>query len=278
MKVLIIEDAQEIVDAVSLCLNLRWPEAEVASASEGKTGIELCEKLAPDLIILDIGLPDMLGLDVLRALREISDVPIAMLTVHSEEEAIARYLEEGADEYVVKPFSHIEFIGRMQALIRRSASRQKKPRSRSLQAADLTMDFTAGEVYRAGQPISLTRTELALLEQLVRTATRVVTYETLASSIEREGHPVDSEGRLLRLHVRQLQSKLGDNELQQTYIANVIGLGYKFVPKVTSSLVQSPQPAASRAAEPPAEPQQTTEPVSVQAAPRAAGDGGAAGV
>ena len=88
MRFLIIEDSQEIVDAVSLCLNLRWPEAEVVSASEGKAGIELCEKVAPDLIILDIGLPDIPGLDVLRALREISDVPIAMLTVHSEEESI----------------------------------------------------------------------------------------------------------------------------------------------------------------------------------------------
>ncbi len=276
MKVLIIEDAQEIVDAVSLCLNLRWPEAEVASASEGKTGIELCEKLAPDLIILDIGLPDMSGLDVLRALRQISDVPITMLTVHSEEEAIARYLEEGADEYVVKPFSHIEFIGRMQALIRRSASRQKKPRSRTLQAADLTMDFDAAEVYRAGQPISLTRTELALLEQLVRTATRVVTYEALASSIKLEGHPVDSEGRLLRLHVRQLQSKLGDDKVDPTYISNVIGLGYKFLPKVTSSIFKAPRPAASQAVETPAEPQQTAEPMAVRAAPWLLGDGGPA--
>ena len=276
MKFLIIEDAQEIVDAVSLCLNLRWPEAEVASASEGKAGIELCEKVAPDLIILDIGLPDIPGLDVLRALRQISDVPITMLTVHSEEEAIARYLDEGADEYVVKPFGHVEFIGRMQALIRRSGNRER-PKSRSLQAADLTMDFAAGEVYRAGQPISLTRTELALLEQLVRMATRVVTYEALASSIKLEGHPADSEGRLLRLHVRQLRSKLGDDEVEPTYIANVIGLGYKFLPKVTSSIFQAPKSAASRAAETPAEPQQTAEPMGVWVAPRSAGDGGPAG-
>ncbi len=272
MKFLIIEDALEIVDAVSLCLNLRWPEAEVVSASEGKAGIELCEKLAPDLIILDIGLPDIPGLDALRALRQISDVPIAMLTVHDEEEAIARYLEEGADEYVVKPFSHIEFIGRMQALIRRSGNRQK-PKSGALQAVDLTMDFDAAEVYRAGQPISLTRTELALLEQLVRTATRVVSYEALALSIELEGHPVDPDGRLLRLHVRQLQSKLGDDEAEPTYIANVIGLGYKFLPPVTSSILRAPPSAASR----PAEPQQTTEPGRVPAAPRTAGDGGPAG-
>ncbi len=272
MRFLIIEDSQEIVDAVSLCLNLRWPEAEIASASEGKAGIELCEKLAPDLIILDIGLPDGPGLDVLRALRQISDVPIAMLTAQSEEAAIARYLEEGADEYVVKPFSHIEFVGRMQALIRRSGSRQK-PKSRTLHAVDLTMDFEAAEVYRAGQPISLTRTELALLEQLVRTATRVVTYEALASSIKLEGHPVDSEGRLLRLHLRQLQSKLGDDEVEPTYIANVIGLGYKFLPKVTSSIFQVLPSAASQ----PAEPQQTTEPtVMPAAAPQSAGDGGSA--
>lgn len=272
MRFLIIEDSQEIVDAVSLCLNLRWPEAEIASASEGKAGIELCQKLAPDLIILDIGLPDSPGLEVLRALREISDVPIAMLTAQSEEAAIARYLDEGADEYVVKPFSHIEFVGRMQALIRRSRSRQK-PKSRTLHAIDLTMDFEAAEVYRAGQPISLTRTELALLEQLVRTATRVVTYEALASSIELEGHPVDQEGRLLRLHVRQLQSKLGDDQVEPKYIANVIGLGYKFLPKITSSILQAPLSEAS----PAAEPQQTAEPVGVPVTPRTAANGGPVG-
>ncbi len=272
MKFLIIEDAPEIVDAVSLSLSLRWSDAEVVSASEGRAGIELCEKVAPDLIILDIGLPDISGLDVLRALRQISDVPIAMLTAQSEEAAIARYLEEGADEYVVKPFSHIEFIGRMQALIRRSGNRQK-PRSGALQAGDLTMDFDAAEVYRAGRPVSLTRTELTLLEQLVRTATRVVTYEALASSIELEGHPVDPEGRLLRLHVRQLQSKLGDDEGEPTYIANVIGLGYKFLPKVTTSILRAPPSAASL----PAEPQQTIERVGVPpAAPRITGDSGPA--
>ena len=264
-----LQDANPTPSFGGFGLNLRWPEAEVVSASEGKAGIQLCEKLAPDLIILDIGLPDITGLDVLRALRQISDVPIAMLTVHSEEEAVARYLDEGADEYVIKPFGHVEFIGRMQALIRRSGNRQK-PKSMTLQAADLTMDFAAGEVYRAGRPISLTRTELALLEQLVRIATRVVTYEALAASIELEGHPVDSEGHLLRLHVRQLQSKLGDDKVEPTYIANVIGLGYKFLPKVTSSVIRGPRSAASQGAEP----QQTAEHAGIWAAPPSVSDGG----
>ena len=245
---------------------------DIAEAADGLEALSAVATAPPDLIILDIGLPDSPGLDVLRALRQISDVPIAMLTAQSEEAAIARYLEEGADEYVVKPFSHIEFIGRMQALIRRSGKRQK-PRPRTLHAIDLTMDFEAAEVYRAGQPISLTRTGLALLEQLVRTATRVVTYEALASSIELEGHPVDQEGRLLRLHVRQLQSKLGDDEVEPKYIANVIGLGYKFLPKITSSILQAPLSEAS----PAAEPQQTAEPVGVPVIPRTAANGGPVG-
>ena len=121
MKFLVIDDSQEIIDAVSLCLNLRWPQAELISTSEGKRGLELVEEEAPDLTILDIGLPDMNGLDVLRSLRSFSDVPVAMLTARGQDVEIARFLEEGADYYVVKPFSHVELMGRIQAIFRRGS-------------------------------------------------------------------------------------------------------------------------------------------------------------
>ena len=98
MRVLVIEDSPEIIDAVSLCLSLRWPEAEVFSSGEGGRGLELIEEKAPDLVILDIGLPDMTGLEVLRTLRGFSDVPVVMLTARSQDIEIARYLEEGCPE------------------------------------------------------------------------------------------------------------------------------------------------------------------------------------
>ena len=235
MKILIIEDSQEIVDAVSLCVNLRWPEADVLSASEGGKGLDLVEEHSPDLVILDIGLPDMNGMEVLRTLRGFSDVPVVILTARSQDVEIARFLEEGADEYVVKPFSHVEFMGRIQAIFRRAHGRLRST-SRPLQAGELLMDFGAAEVYESGRPVSLTRTELALLEHLVRNATRVVTYESLASNTMQSAEPADTDSRLIKVHVQHLRSKLEDSADNPKYIANVYGIGYKFLPQVTSGV------------------------------------------
>ncbi len=245
MKFLIIEDSQEIVDAVFLCLSLRWPQAELLSASEGMRGLEIVEEQAPDLVILDIGLPDTNGLEVLRTLRGFSDVPVVMLTARGQDVEIARFLEEGADDYVVKPFSHVEFMGRIQAIFRRSHARMRSA-SRPLQARDLLMDFGAAEVYKAGEPINLTRTELALLEHLVRNATRVVTYESLASNILQVAEPADADSRLVKVHVQHLRSKLGDSAENPQYIANVYGIGYKFLPQVTSGVAGITQEPGQR--------------------------------
>lgn len=235
MKFLIIDDSPEIVDAVTLCLSMRWPEAQVLSAGEGKRGLELAEKHGPDMVILDIGLPDMNGLEVLRTLRSVSDVPVVMLTIHSQDVEIARFLEAGADEYVVKPFSHVELLGRLQAIFRRAHGRMRSA-SKPLRAGELLMDFGGAEVYRGGVPISLTRTELALLERLVQNATRVLTYEALASSLMQGGEPTAADSRLIKVHIQHLRAKLGDPAENPKYIANVYGIGYKFLPQVTSGM------------------------------------------
>ena len=235
MKFLIIEDSAEIIDAVSLCLSLRWPQAELLSSTEGRKGLEMAEKESPDLVILDIGLPDMNGLDVLRSLRSFSDVPVVMLTARGQDVEIARFLEEGADDYVVKPFSHVELMGRLQAIFRRAHGRMRSS-SQPLQAGDLLMDFGAAEVYRAGELVNLTRTEMALLEHMVRNATRVVTYESLASNILQVDEPADADSRLIKVHIQHLRSKLGDPAENPKYIANVYGIGYKFLPQVTSGV------------------------------------------
>lgn len=234
MKFLVIEDSSEIVDAVSLCLNLRWPQAEVLSASEGRRGLEFVEEHTPDLVILDIGLPDISGLEVLRSLRGFSDIPVMMLTASGQDVEIARYLEEGADDYVVKPFSHVELMGRIQAIFRRAHGRMRST-SLPLQAGDLLMDFDAAEVYRAGEPVSLTHTELALLAHLVRNATRAVTYESLASNMSQVAEPADADSRLVKVHMQHLRAKLGDSAEEPKYIANIYGIGYKFLLQVTSA-------------------------------------------
>ena len=235
VRFVVIDDSQEIIDAVSLCLSLRWPGAEVLSAGEGKRGLELVEAHGPDLVILDIGLPDMSGLEVLRSLRSFSDVPVMMLTIQDQDVEIARYLEEGADDYMVKPFSRVVLMGRIQTIFRRAHGRIRS-NARPLRAGDLLMDFGAAQVYKAGEPVFLTRTELALLEHLAREATRVVTYESLASDIFQLADSADGDSRLISAHVQHLRAKLGDSAGNPGYIANVYGIGYKFLPQVTSGL------------------------------------------
>lgn len=120
IKVLIAEDNPDIVELVSVCVGIRWPDAEIVSAAEGLKGLDLAQTEHPDLALLDLGLPDVSGLEVLRDLREVSQVPIAMLTAQDRDVDIAVALREGADDYIVKPFSQIEFIARLEALMHRT--------------------------------------------------------------------------------------------------------------------------------------------------------------
>ena len=235
MKFLIIDDSPEIIEAVSLCIHLRWPQSEVLSAGEGEQGLELVKEQELDLVVLDVNLPDMGGFDVLRSRREFSDVPVVMLTVRNQDVEIARFLEEGADDYVTKPFSHVELMGRIQAIFRRAQSRMRSS-AQTLQAGDLVMDFGAAEVFKAGQTINLTRTEMALLSHFVRNATRVATYESLSSNVLKVDELTDSEVQLLKVHIQHLRSKLGDSPASPKYIANVYGVGYKFGPQVTAAV------------------------------------------
>ncbi len=119
MKVVVIDDSPEVIEVVSLCFQLRWSGTTLVSANEGTKGLELIETENPDVVILDIGLPDMDGFQVLRQIRLFSPVPVIMLTVRGEATDVAKCLELGADDYIVKPFSHIELMARVQAVLRR---------------------------------------------------------------------------------------------------------------------------------------------------------------
>ena len=233
MKVLIVEDDPDTVEMVSVCLRLRWPQAEVIGAGTGREGLELIEADVPDLIILDIGLPDIDGREILRRLREFSDVPILMLTAYDRDFDIARSLEEGADDYMTKPFSPLELQARVRALTRRAQDRTSHI-TLPLTTGELLMDFAAAEVHKSGDRIRLTLTELKMLELLARNSQRVVTYESLASRVLGVDQPGLAETRLVRVHVQHLRSKLGDLASSPQFIANVRGVGYKFLLPVTT--------------------------------------------
>ncbi|MDI6814903.1 MAG: response regulator transcription factor, partial [Dehalococcoidales bacterium] len=146
MKALVIEDDPGIVEAVSLCFQLRWSGASVVSASQGSKGLELIETESPDVVILDIGLPDMDGFQVLRELRSFSQVPVLMLTVRGEDIDIARCLEMGADDYIIKPFSHIELIARVRAVLRRTRGLPVISEERPFVSGKLSVNFASNEV------------------------------------------------------------------------------------------------------------------------------------
>jgi len=227
LKVVVVDDSPEIIEVVSLCFQLRWSGTDLISAATGAKGVELVEAENPDIVILDIGLPDMDGFEVLRELRRFSQVPVIMLTVRSEDTDIAKGLELGADDYITKPFSHIELIARVQAVLRRVQGLPVTSEERPFVSGKLFVDFASNEVKLNGTPVKLTSTESKLLYLLIRNEGRLVTHESLLTKVWGETY-VDARD-LLRVHIQHLRQKLGDSVEMPSIIVTEHGMGYKFV-------------------------------------------------
>src|SRR4030043_38050 len=227
MKVLVIEDATGIIEVVSLCFQLRWSGTTVVSAANGHKGVSLVETESPDVVILDIGLPDMDGYQVLKELRRFSDVPVLMLTVRGEDTDVAKGLELGADDHITKPFSHIELIARVQAVLRRSQGLNVTDEERPFIAGKLSVDFARNEVTLSGQPIKLTSTERKLLYHLIRNEGRIISHESLLAKVWGDTY-IDARD-LLRVHIQHLRQKLEDNAETPSIIVTEHGIGYKFI-------------------------------------------------
>jgi len=227
MKVVVIDDSPEIIEVVTLCFQLRWGNTAVLPANNGTKGLELVEKENPDLVILDIGLPDMDGFEVLREIRRFSAVPVVMLTVKSEDTDIAKGLELGADDYVTKPFSHIELLARVQAVMRRAKGATTPPEEKPYVSGKLHVDFARNEVMVAGKPVKLTSTEYKLLYHLIKNEGHLISHENLLTKACGEGYRDARD--LLRVHIQHLRQKLGDNVESPGIIVTEHGMGYKFV-------------------------------------------------
>ena len=146
MKVLVIDDDPDIAKVISLCFEMRWPQTTVIPAADGKEGVSLVETEGPDVVILDVGLPEMNGFEVCHKIRRFSNVPIIMLTVRDADADVSCGLETGADDYISKPFSHVQLLSRVQAVLRRS---QKSPLSidkRIFTIGNLTVDLDSREI------------------------------------------------------------------------------------------------------------------------------------
>ena len=227
MKVLVIDDAPDILEVVTLTFEMRWPDSTIVSAPDGDTGVAMVDTENPSLVILDVGLPDMDGYAVCHEIRRFSDVPIIMLTVRDKEADIIKGLQLGADDFVTKPFRPIEFMARAQSVIRRS---QSTPYSgddeRPFQHNNLRVDFNRHEVFLGDKQLKLTPTEYQLLYHLTKNAGRVMTHRTLLGRVW--GREYLDETNYLKVHIKHLRQKLDDDPAEPRYILTERTVGYKF--------------------------------------------------
>lgn len=231
MKVLLIEDNSEIVDIVTITLQLRWAEVTLISTFLGNEGVELAKTEQPDLIMLDLGLPDIDGFQVLRQIRDFSDVPVVILTVRGEEMDKIKGLELGADDYIIKPFSPGELLARMKALLRRSSMSKTagnvdgKSSVPSIKGK-LRIDFTSGEVSIGDRLLKLGPREYELLHLLVTNEGTVLSKQALMKKVfpEHEG-----DTRFVDVYINKLREKLEENLEKPQMILKEGETGYKFV-------------------------------------------------
>jgi two-component system alkaline phosphatase synthesis response regulator PhoP len=220
--VLVVEDEPQIAQIVRDYL--QHAGFAVLTATDGAEALALGRERTPDLLVLDLGLPGMDGLDVARRLRRDTDIPIIMLTARVEESDRLRGLEIGADDYVTKPFSPREVVARVRAVLRRAESGAGGPDV--LQRADLTIDVSKLRVTRNRAPIDLTPTEFQLLAALARQPGRVFTRAQLLDAVR--GTEVDSYERAIDAHIKNIRRKLEADSHSPRYLLTVYGIGYKF--------------------------------------------------
>jgi DNA-binding response OmpR family regulator len=228
--ILVVEDDPAILETVSY--NLRREGHEVLTAVDGQAGLRLARESDLDLIVLDLMLPRMSGIDVCRVVRAEGSVPIIMLTARDEEADKLVGLEAGADDYVTKPFSMRELMARVHAQLRRDrlsrGAGAPSTGGATLTAGGIALDTVAHEVRRDGAPVALRPKEFDLLEYLMRHPGQALSREQILEGVW--GYSYPGETRTVDVHIRWLREKLEAEPAQPEHITTVRGLGYKFVP------------------------------------------------
>ncbi len=220
-RVLVIDDEPSILRA--LRINLTARNYEVSTACDGTSGLAAISRERPDAVILDLGLPDMDGTQVIHGVRGWSATPIIVLSVWGAEHQKVAALDAGADDYVTKPFGMDELLARLRAAIRRAAPAPDEP---VVSTQDFTVDLAAKRVTRDGADVRLTPTEWQLLEILVRNRGRLITQKQLLQDVW--GPSYGSESNYLRVYVAQLRRKLEPEPSRPRYLLTEPGMGYRF--------------------------------------------------
>jgi two-component system KDP operon response regulator KdpE len=225
MKILIADDEPDLLEVLAATFRMHWRDAEIVLAQNGEMALDTFYSELPDLVLLDVSMPKLTGIEVCQRIRQVSDVPIIMITVKDEEMDKVRGLEAGADDYITKPFGYLELLARVRAVRRRHLGEAPSGQGQPLQIGDLTFDFERREVLRLGEAVQLTPTEYSLIYQLARNAGHVLAHGTLLRRVWGEEY-VD-EVDYLKVYVRRLRKKL--EELPQTprYILTERGVGYR---------------------------------------------------
>jgi len=227
LKLLIAEDAHDVAEVIAFGAGMAWPGCLVTISINGADALDRFQEEPADLVILDVGIPPPDGFDVCRRLRAISQVPILMLTAHDTTLDKIRALDLGADDYLTKPFDHLELFARLRALLRRPTSRSM-PTGPDFTCAELSLVYATRDVRLNGAAVRLTAIEYRLLEELVRHAGSVLPHQLLLERVWGQAYVHDVH--YLKVFVRRLRQKLGDDAGRPRYIHTEWGIGYRFAP------------------------------------------------
>lgn len=224
-RILVVDDEERMVRFIRL--NLEHDGFQVSEAFNGKEAIQKIRDVTPDLILLDVMMPDLDGFEVLETVREVSNVPVIMLTAKGEEDDRVRGLELGADDYVTKPFSPRELVSRVKAVLRRTESASGSMHGLIEVDDRLKIDFDRREIWLEGKLVKLRPTEYRMLYHLVQNAGWVVTHDQLLTKVW--GYEYRDEPHYVRLYINYLRQKLEADPSNPRYILTERGVGYRFV-------------------------------------------------
>lgn len=226
-KVLVVDDEKLIVKG--LRFSLEQDDMEVDCAYDGEEALEMAKSKKYDIILLDIMLPKLTGLEVCQQIREFSDVPVIMLTAKGEDMDKILGLEYGADDYITKPFNILEVKARIKAIIRRTGSKGKEPdekKAQIIEAGDLRLDCEGRRLHVSGKEVNLTAKEFDVLELLVLNPNKVYGRENLLKLVWGEDYPGDV--RTVDVHIRRLREKIEPNPSEPKYVHTKWGVGYYY--------------------------------------------------
>jgi two-component system response regulator VicR len=222
MKALVIEDEKGIIDAIDVAFEFRWPDAKLIASTTGEKGVSLVRKESPDIVILDLNLPDISGFDVLKEIRGFSTVPVIILTVRSDDEDMLRGLEGGADDYIIKPFNYMTLLARVRAVLRRTEVIPFAGKHNNVVNSRLKIDFVNQKVKVDNRLVRLTPVEYKLLALLIKNKDKVVPYDRIMDEVWGKGYSGETES--IRICIRRLRKKLQDSP--PNMIINKRSLGY----------------------------------------------------